>query len=82
MKIMDFTVIMSSFTPNTIDIKEKLKLEKSLKENLERERELRLQEEIKKTEIERLRKQGNQLLFLYFRCKEAEKLWNYWCIWL
>ena len=54
---------MSSFTPNTIDVKEKLKLEKALKENLERERELRLQEEINKTEIERNRKQGTKLLF-------------------
>lgn len=49
---------MTTFTPNNVELKEKLKLEKSLKEQLERERELRLQEEIKKTEIERNKKQG------------------------
>lgn len=49
---------MATFTPNNVELKEKLKLEKSLKEQLERERELRLQEEIKKTEIERNKKQG------------------------
>ena len=49
---------MATFSPNNAEIKEKLKLEKSLKDNLEREREQRLKEEIKKTEIERNRKQG------------------------
>lgn len=53
---------MATFTPNNVELKEKMKLEKSLKEQLERERELRLQEEIKKTEIERNKKQGKQLL--------------------
>ena len=53
---------MASFTPNNVELKEKIKLEKSLKEQLEKEREMRLQEEIKKTEIERNKKQGNQLL--------------------
>ena len=53
---------MATFTPNNVELKEKLKLEKTLKEQLEREREQRLQEEIKKTEIERNKKQGKQLL--------------------
>ena len=53
---------MASFTPNNVELKEKIKLEKSLKEQLEKEREMRLQEEIKKTEIERNKKQGTQLL--------------------
>ena len=49
---------MSNFTPNNVELKEKMKLERTLKEQLEKEREARLQEEIKKTEIERNKKQG------------------------
>ena len=37
---------MATFSPNNVELKEKMRLEKSLKEQLEREREARLQEEI------------------------------------
>lgn len=49
---------MATFTPNNVELNQKFKLEKSLKEQLEKEREARLNEEIKKTEIERNMKQG------------------------
>jgi hypothetical protein len=53
---------MASFTPSNVELKEKTKIEKTLKEQLEKEREQRLQEDITKTEIERNKKQGIKLL--------------------
>lgn len=63
---------MATFTPNNAEINEKMKLEKSLKENLEKERAIRLKNEIDQIDLERNRKQGNQLLYYHLGAKKLK----------
>lgn len=63
---------MATFTPNNAEVNEKIKLEKSLKENLEKERTLRLKSEIEQLEQERKRKQGNRLLYYPLGAKKLK----------